>query len=241
MDIFFCILLLIVAFLYASVGHGGASGYLALMFLFELAPDTTKPVALLLNVFVSLVSFIQYYRKNYFQWNLFWPFAITSIPAAFLGGFVTIDAAICKKILGIFLFFPIIRLLGFIKETSITNKDINFSLALLIGATIGLFSGMIGIGGGIILSPVILLLGWANMKQSAAISALFIFVNSLAGLFGIFSKGFTYTHTMTTMLIIALIGGGLGAYYGANKTEDIQLKKILAIVLLIAAVKLIIT
>lgn len=239
--ILFYILLLIIAFLYASVGHGGASGYLALMAFFSFAPETMRPTALILNIFVSLISFIQYYRSGYFRWNLFWPFAFASIPSAFLGGLITIDAGLYKKVLALLLLFSVIKLLGFNSQKKDSYKEPNRMLAILIGASIGLFSGMIGIGGGIILSPLIILLNWADMKKTAAVSALFIFVNSLAGLAGLFVKGFEYKNEMGLMILIAFTGGIIGSYFGAKKFESTLLNKLLAIVLIIAIVKLIIT
>ena len=234
----FYVLLVLIAFLYSSVGHGGASGYLALMAYFSFAPETMRPTALLLNIFVSLIAFIQYYKSGFFKWNLFWPFALASIPAAFIGGFITVDAGLYKKILAVLLLFSVVKLLGVKFQTKDFIAKQNIFLALLIGAAIGLFSGMIGIGGGIILSPIILLLHWGNMKQTAAISALFIFVNSLAGLAGLFSKGFEFKSEMILMLLLALIGGFAGSYFGAKKMNSSFLNKILAVVLIIAAVKL---
>lgn len=237
----FYILLFIIAFLYASVGHGGASGYLALMAFFSFAPETMRPTALILNIFVSFIAFVQYYRSGYFKWNLFWPFALASIPAAFLGGLITVDAGLYKKILAVLLLFSVIKLLGFHTQKKGTFNEPTMIIALLIGAAIGLFSGMIGIGGGIILSPLILLLNWADMKRTAAVSALFIFVNSLAGLAGLFTKGFEYKNEMGIMIVIAFVGGIAGSYFGAKKFESTLLNKLLAIVLIIAIVKLIIT
>lgn len=234
----FLALLFIVAFLYSSVGHGGASGYLALMALFGLAPALMRSSALILNIFVSFVSFFQYYRGGYFKWKLFLPFAIASIPMSFFGAFITIDAMMYKKILGILLIFPILRLLGLIGKESDMEKEVNIGIALLIGASIGLLSGMIGIGGGIILSPLILIFHWANMKQTAAVSALFIFVNSIAGLIGLLSNGVHIDPVVYGWLLIAFWGGLLGAYYGRNKFSNTVLKRALAIVLVIASVKL---
>ena len=234
----FLALLFIVAFLYSSVGHGGASGYLALMALFGLAPSLMKSSALILNIFVSFISFFQFYRGGYFKWKLFLPFASISVPMAFLGAFITVDALVYKKILGILLIFPILRLLGLIGKESDMQKEVNIGIALLIGASIGLLSGMIGIGGGIILSPVILMFHWANMKQTAAVSALFIFVNSIAGLIGLLSKGVIIDSAVYGWLAIALLGGLLGAYYGRNKFSNIILLRLLAIVLVIASIKL---
>src|ERR1043165_4161184 len=192
----FYVLLFLVAFLYASVGHGGASGYLALMAIFSIAPEVMKPTALLLNLFVSLTSFIQFYRGKHFEWKVFWPFAVASVPMAYLGGSIVVDGTIYKKILGLLLLVPITRFL-FFKNITVTDiRKANIPLSLLIGAAIGFLSGLIGIGGGIILSPILLLLKWANMKQTAAISALFIFVNSLSGLAGQLQKGINFSTDM---------------------------------------------
>lgn len=237
----FYILLFLVAFLYASVGHGGASGYLALMAIFSIAPDVMKPTALLLNLFVSLTSFIQFYRGGYFKWNVFWPFALLSVPMAYFGGKVGIDANVYKKILGLLLLIPVVRFLFFSNIQVDEPKKINPGLAVVIGAAIGFLSGLIGIGGGIILSPILLMLKWANMKQAAAISALFIFVNSLSGLAGQLTKGIHFTTDMYLYVLIAFAGGLAGAYFGSVKWKQGMLKYMLATVLLIAAVKLLVT
>jgi uncharacterized membrane protein YfcA len=231
-------LLFFVAFLYASVGHGGASGYLALMAIFSVTPDVMKPTALLLNLFVSLTSFIQYYRGKHFNWKIFLPFAIASIPMAFVGGMITVDTIIYKKILGLLLLIPVTRFLFFQNISVQDLKKSNTILSLLIGAVIGLLSGMIGIGGGIILSPVLLLLKWSNMKQAAAISALFIFVNSISGLAGQLTKGIHFNPDMFAYVGIAFTGGLLGAYFGAMRFNQTVLKYLLALVLAIAAYKL---
>lgn len=237
----FYLLLFLVAFLYASVGHGGASGYLALMAIFSIAPDVMKPTALLLNMFVSFTSFIQFYRGGYFRMRLFLPFALASVPFAFIGGLITIDASIYKQILGCLLLLPVIRFIFFNKMEVEEQKQHSLLLAVLIGAVIGFLSGLIGIGGGIILSPVLLLLHWANMKQTAATSALFILVNSVSGLAGQLIKGIYFTTDMYLYVIIAFAGGLAGAYYGSAKFKLTVLKYLLATVLFIAAVKLLIT
>jgi len=239
--IIFYIALFIIAFLYASVGHGGASGYLALMAIYGISPDVMKPTALLLNLFVSVVSFIQFYRGGHFRMKLFWPLALGSVPLAFVGGLIHMDASIYKIILGILLVIAVARFLFFSKFKNTETKDAQIIPALLIGAVIGFLSGLIGIGGGIILSPILLLLGWSNMKQTAAISALFIFVNSLAGLMGQLTKGINFSGDMLMYVVVAFAGGMLGAYVGSLKLKAVALKNVLAAVLLVAAYKLLFT
>jgi uncharacterized protein len=234
-------LLFLVAFLYASVGHGGASGYLALMAIFSFTPDVMKPTALLLNLFVSLTSFIQFYRGKHFDWKIFLPFAIASVPMAFVGGLISIDNFVYKKILGLLLIIPIIRFLFFNTVAADDLKKSNTVLSLVIGAGIGLLSGMIGIGGGVILTPVLLLLKWTDMKKAAGISALFIFVNSIAGLAGQLTKGIQFSADMYAFVAIAFAGGVCGAYFGSLKFNQTILKYMLAVVLMLAAYKLLFT
>ena len=234
-------LLFLVAFLYASVGHGGASGYLALMAIFAFSPDVMKPTALLLNLFVSITSFIQFYRGKHFNWKIFLPFAIASVPMAFVGGLITVDADLYKKILGVLLLVPIGRFLFFNNVTQDELRKGNPVLSLFIGATIGFLSGLIGIGGGILLSPVLLLLKWTDMKQTAAISALFIFVNSLAGLGGLLTKGIEFSPDMYVYVAIAFVGGICGAYFGSLRFRQNVLKYMLSAVLMLASYKLLFT
>ncbi len=238
----FLIILPIVAFLYAAVGHGGASGYLALMAIFSFATQDMKVIALMLNLFVAGISFYLFWKKGFFNKNLFIPFALGSIPAAFLGGKLGVDAFWFKKILAILLLFAIFKMLNVFGKEKTAIKPVQFFPALIIGASIGFFSGMIGIGGGIILSPVILLLGWGKMKETAAVSALFIFVNSAAGLIGTAMNGITLEVSQMTVvgcIAIAIIGGFAGAYWGSGLKNLKQLKYVLAFVLMIAVVKLI--
>jgi uncharacterized protein len=237
----FFVLLFVVAFLYASVGHGGASGYLALMAMYGMAPEVMKPTALLLNLFVSIISFIQFYRGGYFKWKLFIPLALASVPMAYLGGLISIDMVLYKKLLGLLLLIPVARFLFFKNTEGAVNKESNLAMCLLIGAVIGFLSGLIGIGGGIILSPLLLLLRWTDMKQTAAISALFIFVNSLSGLAGQLYKGIHFSGDMYLYVAIAFLGGLIGAYVGALKIKTTILTYLLGLVLLIAAYKLLFT
>jgi len=234
----FLAILPVVAFLYASVGHGGASGYLALMAIFSFAPETMKPTALLLNLFVAAIAFYHYYKQGHFNKKLFLSFAIASIPMAFLGGMIDVDASIYKKVLGGLLIFAILKMLNIIGKESQYIKDVKIWQGLLVGGIIGFFSGLIGIGGGIILSPVILLLHWGKMKEAAAVSALFIWVNSAAGLFGQLSSGVTLSSQSFVLVGFALLGGFFGSYLGSHKFNNKHLRKVLAFVLIIASVKL---
>lgn len=230
------LLLAIMAFLYASVGHGGASGYLAVMALFAIAPPVMKQTALLLNLGVSFMSFIAFYRQGYFKWTLFWPFAIGSIPAAFLGARIPLTDSTYKQILGACLFLAVIRMVITLKESE--PRKLNLGMGVLAGAAIGILSGMIGIGGGIILSPLVLLFRWASLKEAAAVSALFIFVNSVSGLAGLKTWIPLDQSQMLYWLVASLVGGFLGARWGAGIASNVKVKWILALVLVIASFKL---
>lgn len=236
------ILIGLVSILYSSVGHGGASGYLAVMAIWALPTDYMKTTALILNIAVSTISFSQYYIKKYFNWKLFYPFALASIPFAYIGGGIHLDPVLYKRILGIILLLPVVRLSGIPSPFKNIKLELNIYIALLIGSIIGFLSGMLGIGGGIILSPIILLFGWANAKQTAAVSALFILVNSLAGLLN--DKGWPNIEKALTietymLLCVVIVGGLLGAWWGSSKAQEIWIKRLLAIGLGIAAIKLI--
>ncbi len=223
------------AFLYASVGHGGASGYLAVLAIFAVAPAVMKQTALVLNLGVSLLAFYQFYRQKYFRFELFWPFALTSVPMSYLGAQFVLSDANYKRILGICLVIAIVRMLATFKSDE--QRFVSLPLALIFGAVIGLFSGMIGIGGGILLSPILLLMRWATLKEAAAISALFIFVNSVAGLLGL-KNGIHVDQTLVFWITSALVGGMFGARWGAQIASNKAVKWVLALVLLIASAKL---
>ena len=236
--ILFYLLVFFTAVMYSSVGHGGASGYLAIMAIFAVPPEFMRASALILNLFVAGISFISYYQKGYFRGKLLLPFVILSIPFSFLGARVEIDPRTYKIILGIFLLIAIARML-FIAKSSEKTNPVNLPLALLMGAVLGFFSGMIGIGGGIILSPLLLLLRWATIKETAAVSAAFIFLNSASGISGLATQGnFEPLPAIYIMVIAGVAGSFLGAFLGTQKLNALRLTYVLAGVLLFASFKL---
>ncbi len=237
-SLIFLLVLPVVAFMYAAVGHGGASGYLALMALFSFAPEEMKPTALLLNLFVAAISFYHYWKTGHFNGKLFLAFAISSIPLSFLGGAMDIDAKLYKIILGILLLFAIARMLNLFGKESTEIKKVKWHQGILVGGSIGFFSGLIGIGGGIILSPVILLMQWGKMKEAAAVSALFIWVNSASGMAGQLAKGVSISSESWIFVSLAVIGGYIGGYVGSRKMNNKALRYLLAFVLILAAIKL---
>jgi len=238
MDFLFLLLIFFLAILYASVGHGGASGYLALMVLFNFAPEFMRPSALVLNIFVSSVALFSYYRNGHFRLRLLVPFIVTSIPVAFIGGALTANPKTYKIILSIFLILAITRMIFQPKNKASEIKEVNKYGAYLIGIFLGFFSGLIGIGGGIILSPILIVLKWATVKQTAAVSAAFILVNSVSGLLGQISQGIQVAPEIGYMLAAAIAGGTIGAYMGSFKVTDKVLRYTLSVVLIFASFKL---
>jgi uncharacterized membrane protein YfcA len=237
MDILIFLTFLVVAFLYSSAGHGGASGYLAIMALFNFPHEHMKATALILNVFVSLLAFWSFYRGGHFRLRILLPFVITSIPMSFIGAKVSINPRMFNISLGILLIFATARILYKVSESGNT-KPVPFIPALLTGALLGFFSGAIGIGGGIILSPLLLLFGWANLKQTAAASAMFIFLNSLSGLSGLWSQGIALPPGISLWIIAGITGGLLGSYAGSFRYSVKLLKFTLSAILIIASIKL---
>lgn len=231
-------LVMLVAFAYAMVGHGGASGYLALMGIAGIAPEVMKPGALVLNLCVSLIAFAQFTRAGHFKLKLFWPFAIASVPCAFIGGGIHLDPLLYNRFLGACIVVAALRLFGAFNMGDRPLRPAPVPLALLIGAAIGLLSGLLGIGGGVLLSPVLLLCAWADAKSAAAVSAAFIFVNSAAGLLGMKSGAIAVAEDLIVWTSVAVVGGLLGSWLGARRAPEPRLKQMLAAVLLFAGVKL---
>lgn len=238
MDFLFLILIFSLAVLYASVGHGGASGYLALMALFGFSLEFMRPSALVLNIFVSTVSLVSYYKNGHFKLKLLLPFIITSIPVAFIGGAISTNPKTYKIILGIFLVLAIARMVFQPKNSLNEIRPVHKYAAYFIGVFLGFFSGLIGIGGGIILSPIIILMKWGTVKQTAAVSAAFILVNSVAGLLGQVSQGVELAPEISYMLVVAILGGSIGAYMGSFRVSNLVLRYTLSVVLIFASFKL---
>jgi uncharacterized protein len=222
--------------------HGGASGYLAAMALAGITPNVMKPTALVLNIIVAAIATVKFYRIGSFNKSLFWQFAIGSIPCAFLGGMISIPNQIYKPIVGIILLYASARL-GFssVKSELPETRLPSTWLSIVLGMVIGLLSGLTGVGGGIFLSPLLLLMGWATLKETAGVSAAFIFVNSIAGLLGYLTKLPTLHSSLWLWVVAAAAGGWLGAEYGSKKISTNTLKHLLAIVLVIAGIKIILT
>ena len=233
------LLIFIAALLYSSVGHGGASGYLAAMALFGVAPDVMKPTALVLNLIVASIGTIRFYRAGYFTWQLFWPFAVCSIPCAFIGGKLKLPVGYYNAIIGVVLLFAAWRLA--LKSTSsaaTTTKQIALPLAFALGAGLGLLSGLTGVGGGIFLSPLLLLMNWAGVRQTAAISAAFILVNSAAGLLGHLASVKAVPGDIVWWAPAALAGGLIGSELGSRRLPPLAIRRLLAAVLLVAGTKM---
>lgn len=232
----------LVALVYSAVGHGGASGYLALLALYSFPKESASASALCLNLLVSGTAFWAFWKARHFSWPFTWPFVLTSVPVAFLGGLIKISPSLYSFLLASVLFFAGFRLLIEIKTS---EKQVcyvpSLSVSLPIGAFIGVLSGIVGVGGGIFLSPFILFLHWAEPKRTAATSAFFILVNSFAGLLG---RAFRYQFRadfpplIIWMVATAFLGGIWGSHLGANHFSGQWLKRILAVVLFVASYKL---
>ena len=230
----------VIALLYSSVGHAGASGYIATMTLFGIAPTVIRPTALVLNILVASIGTFQFWRAGYFSWRLFWPFALLSIPAAYLGGYLQPSASVLKILIGVVLLFSAARLLVRRSDTPETLPPAR-PVAISVGAALGFLAGLTGTGGGIFLTPVLLFCRWAHIRQAAAVSALFIWVNSIAGLIGYFTKTRTIPSLGFILAAAAIIGGIIGSHLGSRRFAVRVIALCLATVLVIAGMKLIFT
>jgi len=227
-----------IAFLYASVGHAGASGYIAVLTLAGLASDIVRPTALVLNILVATLTTYQFHRAGYFRWHRFWPFAALSVPAAFLGGYIHVPTELFKTLIGAILLLSAARFAVKTEDPPVTRFP-PLGVALAVGAGLGLLSGLTGTGGGIFLTPIMLLLGWATTRETAAVSAPFILVNSISGLSGFLSSGRSLPAVAATLAVVAVAAGGLGGYYGSRRFPVRAIRLLLAVVLLVAGAKLV--
>jgi uncharacterized membrane protein YfcA len=234
---------LLVAVLYSSVGHGGASGYLALLVLAGFARPEITPVVLVLNILVASIGFFSYHRAGHFSPALLVPFVVTSIPAAFVGGMLAVDDRAYRLILGYALVASAIRFL-LVPSVAAPSRPIPtgrlWGIGLPVGAVLGLLAGMVGIGGGIFLSPLLLFMGWADAKRTAAVSAAFIVLNSLTGLAAQLLRGGSLDWGLALpLLAVVAVGGAIGSFLGATRFSLLALQRLLGLVLVVAGLKLI--
>ena len=230
--------LFVVALLYSSVGHAGASGYIAVLTLFGLGIEEVRPTALALNILVAAIGFIQWWRGGHFSWSLFWPFALLSVPAAFFGGWLHVPADYLRILIGVVLWFSAWRLLYRKEDPSAVAQPAR-TTAVASGAGIGFLSGLTGTGGGIFLTPLMLFCRWAKVKEAAAVSSLFILVNSASGLAGYIKSGRDLPDLAWPLAVVVAVGGFLGSRLGSHHLPVRGIAVLLAVVLAIAGTKLV--
>jgi uncharacterized membrane protein YfcA len=233
------ILFATVATLYSAVGHAGASGYLALMALLSFAPETIKPTSLVLNIVVASIASVKYIRADCFDKKIFLSFIVASVPMAFLGGYIPISPKYFKLIAGIFLivasFFLLIR--TYYEPVQTTTKPMPLAYGLIGGSFIGLISGLVGVGGGIFLSPIIILANWTSVKNASGVAALFILCNSVSGLAGHLVALNKLEFSIIYWIVAVIIGGLFGSYLGTIKFNNKIIIACLFLVLLTAGLK----
>jgi uncharacterized protein len=235
-------LIFLAAMLYSSVGHGGASAYLAVMSLFSIAPESMRPAALILNILVSTIALYKFYRAKAFSWKLLLPLAAASIPCAFLGGLITLPSHIYKPIVGLVLIFASWQVFYRARENYIIASHNISKLTLFgLGGSLGLLSGLTGVGGGIFLSPVLLMLRWAETKVISGVASAFILVNSISGLIGLLTKSPHFPNGLLYWCLAAIMGGMIGAEFGSTRLANPTIRKLLSLVLLIAGTKMLIS
>jgi hypothetical protein len=242
-DLLLGVLFFAAALLYSSVGHGGGSGYLAAMALLGMPPAMMRPTALVMNVGVAAISLYKFARAGGFNSRLFLPFALTSVPMAFVGGRVQLPVAWFGVLIGVVLVFSAVRLVAETLQRNGPPRVVRgpppVALALLVGACIGLLSGLTGVGGGIFLSPLVVLMGWATVRDSAAPTAAFILVNSVAGLAGLLTRQPALPEALPFWVAAVLVGGTIGATLGSRRLGNTGLRRVLAAVLLVAGAKMV--
>ncbi|MGB2359155.1 MAG: sulfite exporter TauE/SafE family protein [Porticoccaceae bacterium] len=239
-DYWLLIAILVMAVLYSSVGHGGASGYLAAMALWGLAPETMRPAALLMNIMVTCWLLYRFKPYQLLPHSLFWPLVLGSMPMAFIGGSISLDTAAYQLLVGGLLLLAALRMLVAQRQTVVVQPP-GVALVIALGAGLGFASGLTGIGGGVFLSPILLLFGWCSMRQSAAVAAGFILLNSIGGLAGYLISDQSWPMGTGWLLLAAFIGCLAGAELAAYRASSVTLQKLLAVVLAIAAIKMVYT
>lgn len=233
-----CALVLGAAVLYSSVGHAGASGYLAAMALFGVAPPVMKPAALAMNVLVAAIATARFRAAGHFRAALFWPFAAGSIPLAFVGGYIRLPLGSYQLLVAALLIGSALWMAWARRAVEGVIRPPATAVAAALGAAIGLLSGLTGVGGGIFLSPLLLFAGWAGQRETAAASAPFILVNSVAGLLGHVAGVRSLPAEVGLLALVAASGGALGSWFGATRLPPRALRVVLAVVLALAGVKL---
>ncbi len=232
------LLIFLAALCYSAVGHAGASGYLAIMAFLGTTPAVMRPTALVLNLLVASIGSVQFIRAGHFRWQLFWPFAVASIPAAYLGGRLALPGTTYRVVVGVVLLLSAVRFVVTLRAPDVVRRTVSLPVALLVGALLGILSGLTGVGGGIFLSPLLLLMGWATLRVTAATSVVFILVNSAAGLLGQFHALAVIPSFAPTWAAFAIIGGLIGSRLGARHLPGPALRAVLAVVLVAAGIKL---
>ena len=230
----------LMAVLYSSVGHGGASGYLAAMALWGLLPEEMRPAALLMNIVVTSWLLYRFQPYKLMPYKLFWPLVIASTPLAFIGGLIKIDAEAYRLLVGLMLLLAAVRMLMINKAAESTHQP-TMIVVLLVGAILGFSAGLTGIGGGVFLSPILLIFGWCTIRQSTAVAAGFILLNSIGGLAGYIVSDQSWPMGAGWLVIAALAGCLFGGELAAHRASSLTLQKLLAAVLAIAAVKMVVT
>ena len=243
-DVLLGLLFFAAALLYSSVGHGGGSGYLAAMALLGMPPGMMRPTALVMNIGVAAIALYRFARAGGFEWRLFLPFALTSVPMAFVGGRIHLPVSWFGVLVGGVLLFSAVRLFTETLQRHGQGRAVGgpppLWLALLFGAGIGLLSGLTGVGGGIFLSPLVVLMGWGTVRDSAAPTAAFILVNSASGLIGLLTRQPALPDALPYWVAAVLVGGTIGATLGSRRLGNVGLRRALAAVLLVAGAKMVI-
>ena len=235
-------LMAIAAALYSSVGHGGASAYLAIMALFSVAPEAMRPTALALNLVVATFAAGRFALERQTNWRLLTAFAVTAVPAAYLGGRIILAPELYRPLVGVVLLLAAVRL--FWQPERLAARALHTPSPLVtlpVGAVLGLLAGLSGTGGGIFLSPLIILFGWEDARKTSGIAAAFIVANSIAGLLGNVASVQQLPAELPVLVASVFAGALLGTWLGVSRLPRHRLLQGLAIVLVIAALKLLFT